>query len=437
MRLRDRLRSIDPARPALSTLSGNITFGGLLDAARLLSRRVAGERLSLRSKDVSRAVSVMIAADGVARSIVLVSPWLTESEAERIESVAGVSARVRDVGDVSALANSNVDGEEVFRDDTQWVLATSGTTGTPKLVSHTLASLTRSTRVDTARGRGQVWGLLYDYTRFAGLQVVLQSVLSGACLAAAPVREPIERQLEFLAAAGCTHLSATPTLWRKILMTPGGKSLPLEQVTLGGEIADDTILRHLATAFPRARISHVYASTEAGVGFSVKDGRAGFPIEYLESPPSGVALRVIDGILEIASHAVNPGYLGNSGTFARDGWVHTGDRVDVIDDRVRFVGRANGVINVGGDKVHPEVVEHALLSHPAVSMARVSGKANPIMGSLVVADIVPAGDVSETLEIELQSFLREKLDRHMVPAMIRIVSSLDYGPAGKVSRTSS
>lgn len=159
---------------------------------------------------------------------------------------------------------------------TRWLMTTSGTTGLPKMVPHTLATLSRSTSRFEG-GTVQTWGLLYDPTRFAGLQVVLQALIGGGPLALPDTGRPLSEQVEALAAAGCTALSATPTLWRRILMAQGHERLALRQATLGGEIVDQGTIDALRSAFPNARITHIYASTEAGVGFSVRDGAGRLP----------------------------------------------------------------------------------------------------------------------------------------------------------------
>ena len=71
-----------------------------------------------------------------------------------------------------------------------------------------------------------------------------------------------------------------------------------------------------------------------------------------------------------------------------DGFVDTGDMVERRGDRLFFVGRRGGIINVGGAKVHPEEVEAALNAHAAVRASRVFARKNPITGALVVADVV-------------------------------------------------
>ncbi len=424
MRLLDRIKAVDPARVALVTDAGPVSFGDLAQTAPM-----AGMRLVLHTPDVALALRVLLAMDGNGGQVTLSSPSLDADTLANVVTQVGATL-VRGIADVPGQT------EIVSVGRTDWLMMTSGTTGVPKLVQHSLDSLTRSTRTDQARGAGQVWGLLYDYTRFAGLQVVLQSLLSGATLVAPSTDIPLDVRIALLAQAGCTHLSATPTLWRKILMTPGYQALQLRQITLGGEIADDAVIGSLSRAYPDARISHIFASTEAGVGFSVTDRRMGFPASYLTDPPMGIALWVVDDHLHVRNDAVGADYLGGQGAVAQDGWVNTGDVVEVTGDRVLFRGRSSGIINVGGDKVHPEEVERAVLSHPSVRLARIYAKANPIVGALVAADIVAQADVDTgALREELKGYLAARLARHMVPAFIRFVPDFETNAAGKLKRT--
>lgn len=219
-------------------------------------------------------------------------------------------------------------------------------------------------------------------------------------------------------------------------MLPASYEMSLRQITLGGEIADDRILASLKCKYPGANVTHIYASTEAGVGFSVKDGKAGFPAEYLTNAPSGVELKVLDGRLWVRNEHVGDRYLGDEKMISSHGWVDTGDNVDISDGRIHFLGRDSGVINVGGNKVHPEVVEKALLSHPMVSLAKVYAKKNPIMGFLVVADIAVLDDDKGGKDIsgDIKRFLSDKLEPYMIPAIVRVVADFDVNSAGKLLR---
>lgn len=322
---------------------------------------------------------------------------------------------------------------------TLWLMTTSGTTGVPKIVTHSVASLTRSVR-GTRPEALPVWGLLYDMTRFAGMQVGLQAMTGHGTLAAIDRDAALGDQVAEMAAAGVTHLSATPTLWRRLLMAPGVEGLPLRQITLGGEIAEQPVLDAIRARFPKARVTHIYASTEIGVGFAVNDGRAGFPESYLSpETPAGLAMRVEDGMLWLRPpEAHRTRYLGdNQLDIDAAGYVRSGDQVEIRDGRVHFLGRDSGVVNVGGVKVYPERVEAVLTADPRVSLAQVTAKSSPITGNLLVATIVPADPAADraALKRDLLAHAQAHLEREAVPAMWRFVDHLETNAAGKIVRS--
>ena len=177
---------------------------------------------------------------------------------------------------------------------TRWILTTTGTTGLPKRVEHSLRSLTSTTKHNTSHAVQLRWALLYNPARFAGLQVILQALIGGGVLIATHLHD-LSASLEFFVRHSANAFSCTPSLWRKVLMSPVADTIKPQQITLGGEIADQSILDTLSRRFPSSRITHIYASTEAGVGFAVHDRKAGFPRDYLDTnTPNGVCLRVLD-----------------------------------------------------------------------------------------------------------------------------------------------
>lgn len=321
--------------------------------------------------------------------------------------------------------------------NTEWIIATSGTTGSPKLVAHTLAGLSGSVKKDHVRGKEYRWGLLYDLSKYAGLQVYLQALVGGSILLVPDGASSLAQQIEYLASNDCNALSATPTLWRKILMLPASQNLPLKRITLGGEIADQAILEALAGQFPAAKIGHIYASTEAGVGFAVSDGLAGFPKAYLAESPQGVLMKVINDLLFLKSSNVSKTILNVDSYKDSDGYVDTGDLVELKGDRYYFRGRASGLINVGGNKVYPEEVEQVLLSHEQVRLARVYGKKSHLMGSLVACEIV-VSNVDENSVTEFKKQVRRHCSRLLpdwkIPALFRIVDDIDSSDSGKQIR---
>jgi acyl-CoA synthetase (AMP-forming)/AMP-acid ligase II len=314
------------------------------------------------------------------------------------------------------------------------LLATSGTTGEPKLARHTLKSLLGRIR-EVSSGVPARWLLAYHPATFGGLQVLLTVLVTGAELIAVP-HTGIPELADAAAAHAPTHISGTPTFWRSFLACLGSRvhQLPLRQITLGGEIADQPILDRLRTTFPEARISHIYASTEAGALFSVRDGRAGFPAGWLTTGVEGVQLRIREAVLEVRSPRAMSHYINRETgpLFSDDGWLITGDLVELAGDRVLFHGRQDFLLNIGGAKVRPEEVEAALLGLAEVADASVYGVKNPLTGFLVGADIVlradlPAGDARTSI----LTALRAQLESYKVPRILKFVDAIAVSEAGK------
>jgi len=441
-----RLYGIDQHIP-LADLANATSLGGRLEELR-------DQSVVVLARDQLTAALALIELDGVARRMVLCPPDLKPEHLPAVMEDAEADACVID--QTGAFGPLNVPtvvraGAELTRRelplrrsrDTEWVLLTSGTTGVPKLVAHSLASLT-SALPPSARTLVEplTWSTFYDIRRYGGLQVFLRGVHAGSLV----LSDPSEAVIDFLsraAAAGVTHISGTPSHWRRALMSGATAAITPRYVRLSGEIADQPILDALRAAYPNATVAHAFASTEAGVAFEVRDGQAGFPSAFI-GVPGPVELAIRDETLHIRSAGAAQRYLGTGAEPLRgeDGFVDTGDRVEERAGRYYFMGRRGGVINVGGLKVHPEEVEAVINAHPWVRMSLVRPRRNPITGAVVTAEVVvndPSGALgapptAETLTRELTERCRRSLAPHKVPAMIRIVSTLEVSPSGKLVR---
>jgi acyl-CoA synthetase (AMP-forming)/AMP-acid ligase II len=326
---------------------------------------------------------------------------------------------------------------------TEWVLLTSGTTGAPKMLIHNLRSLTAAIKSSLNQETDIVWGTFYDIRRFGGLQILLRALLGRGSLVLSSVAESVRNYLLRLGALGLTHISGTPSHWRRALMSPQAHAIAPRYIRLSGEIADQAILNSLRSFYPQASIAHAFASTETGVGFEVNDCLEGFPASTVDALGE-VAIKIEDDSLRIRSPRTAMRYVdGEDVALAdQDGFIDTGDIVELRGDRYYFLGRRNGVINVGGLKVYPEEVEAVINRHPAVQISMVHPRRNPITGSLVSADVVlkeEPGQSSANTRIadfkrEILQICRESLAAHKVPATIRCVAALELAAAGKLAR---
>ncbi len=418
-------------------------FGDLVaDRQRFDRKAWQGRRVALTDVSQGELLRLLVLLDGTAEVILVVPPELNELTRQRfcnelaIDTVIGSNAVAPEtVRTTSAPVLTDADDHGMTPIPTRWILATSGTTGTPKLIAHTIASLTRGMYERDLSGEF-VWGSLYQPRRFAGLQVFLQAWLSGTPLILAAEREAMTNYVQRLHEAKCNAVSATPSLWRKLAMCPGFEALPLRQITLGGETVDQPVLDLLRRTFPGARIVHIYASTEAGVGFAVQDGLAGFPAAYLDMPPRGVAIRIdSEGRMWLQPHESPPTPLTGD-VVDPNGWIDSGDIVRQTGDRVHFLGRASGSINVGGNKVMPEEVERIIQEIPGVAFVMVRGRRNPLLGNLVEAHVAsaPGWLMDDAFRKSIIDYCRVRLEPYKVPAFVKPLDEVEINAAGKISR---
>lgn len=408
------------------------------------------KNVAIFESDRSHTVQLLCLLDGLCSQLFIVPPGLDSDVLVELLNQAKVDVLVSD-REVAGLSKSiakvklvyggydtsEIEPLDVIPIETEWIIATSGTTGVPKLLVHSLENLSGGLVKNLSQGDEFVWGLVYDLSKYAGLQVYLQSLIGGSTLLLPSDEMSLTEQINFFSDYNCNALSATPTLWRKILMSPACENLQLKRITLGGEIADQSILDELAKRFPKAKIVHIYASTEAGVGFSVRDGFAGFPASYLTAAPRDVFIKVVDGRLFLKSSNTSKSILNLKSLKDDDGYIDTGDLVELKDDRYCFLGRASGLINVGGNKVYPEEVEQVLLLHDKISLARVYKKENHLMGNLVVCDLVVSnGDIGSLISLkkEIRTHCLRYLADWKVPVLFNFVESIDNSSSGKQIR---
>jgi len=437
----------DPAASIRYTdLAHGTSFGGRL-------AELAGRSVLLATGGQLTSALALIELDGVARRIVILPPDVDRAHLPAIAAAAGVDAIATDAeSGIGAMLDvavrvtvepriATAQPHVLPALATEWVMLTSGTTGVPKLVVHSFAGLAAAIRARSPADGAAVWATFYDIRRYGGLQMLLRAVLGGASLVLSSANEPVAAHLARLKAHDISHLAGTPSHWRRALTSPAIHTIAPRYVRLSGEIADQAILDALRATFPQAAIGHAYASTEAGVAFDVNDGRAGFPASYVGAVRDGVEMKVVEGTLHIRSPRMAARYASSDYALAGgDGFVDTGDIVELRGERYYFAGRHGGIINIGGLKVHPEEVEAVINRHPLVRMSLVRRRQSPVTGSVVVADVVLKADAhggngrEVALKDDILKFCHAELPRHKVPAAISFVAALNVAATGKLLR---
>lgn len=459
----NKLTSIKDSLKSAGDISGRfvqdaettIAVSDLMAGSALYGRgeELSGRSVLIATRDQLTTASALIELDGIARRIVLCPPDLPLEHFPYIIDTAEVDAIVSDraplqLGKPRTLYFGSCSRNIVpvrhnssAKHQTEWVLLTSGTTGLPKLVAHTLASLAGAIGRGATPSKPVIWSTFYDIRRYGGLQIFLRAVLTGTSLVLSSAQESTADFLARAASSGVTHISGTPSQWRRTLMSSAAHLIAPENVRLSGESADQAILTTLRSVYPEARIVHAFASTEAGVAFEISDGLAGFPAEVLSGTPR-VEMKVLEGTLRIKSERTASRYLGDQAPILKgpDGFVDTGDAIDLHDGRYHFMGRRDGIINVAGLKVYPEEIEAVINRHSEVHMSLVRARKSSVTGSLVVADVI-LKDGSPSVKRDVKSvradilqLCRETLSAYKVPSAINIVPTLTVAESGKVMR---
>lgn len=129
------------------------------------------------------------------------------------------------------------------------------------------------------------------------------------------------------------------------------------------------------------------------------------------------------------------GYVGNppgSEKYFRDGWFYPGDIGAVTEDRVLIIsGRSKTIIDLGGDKINPEVIEAVLLSYPGVVHAVAFGRAN----ALGIEEVWVALETRSQLDPEaIRTHCEQKLSRELVPARVFRVPAMPRNVGDKIDR---
>ena len=239
---------------------------------------------------------------------------------------------------------------------------TSGTTGSPKKVTHNFNSLNRHVVIKNEFNKA-VWGLAYSPTHIAGIQVIFQSILNKSTLVRlfGLKREEVSEQI---IVNKITHISATPTFYR-LNLPLSSKAMNVLRVSSGGEPYNEKLGNLLSKSFPNAKIKNIYASTEYGTLFASTGEYFTIKKKYDDK------VRIVKNQIEVHKSLVN---LKNIKT--HEDWYRTGDIVKFDKQKRNFkiLGRDTDAINIGGFLVNLLEIESYILNIDGIRNCRVYAK---------------------------------------------------------------
>lgn len=291
------------------------------------------------------------------------------------------------------------------------VVATSGTSGEPKLAVLTHEAVAASAEATSARlavdpGTDR-WLACLPLAHVGGLSVVTRSLHTGTPLT---VHDNFDAgAVEQAAADGCTLTSLVPTALRRI--DPGR----FRAILLGGQ------------APPKDRPAHVlatYGLTETGSG-----------VVYDGTPLAGVDVRVDgDGQVHLRGAMLLRSYRDGHDPKDADGWFPTGDVGRLHEGRLEVFGRRGDLIITGGENVWPAAVERVLASHAGVAEVAVVGRPDPEWGQRVTAVVVATDPTTPPALEDLRAHVKDQLPGYAAPSRLEVVAHLPRTTSGKVRR---
>ena len=299
------------------------------------------------------------------------------------------------------------------------VLFSTGTTGRPKAILHDLTFFLK--RFETPRPTLRTINfLLFDH--IGGINTLLHTLFNKGAVVA-PETRAVDSVIETCRKYEVEVLPTTPTFLRMMLMSgavPDKIPACLKVITYGTERMDQSTLDELCKLLPKVDFRQTFGMSELGIVRVKSKARDSL---FMRVGGGGVETRVVDNVLQIRSKSRMLGYLNAPSPFDSEGWYDTQDVVEVKNGHYKIVGRTSDIINVGGLKFMASEVQRVALNYPNISLVKAYPKQNPITGQHVelVVQLTSEGTVDKDA---LVTFLKSKLQPHMVPMKVRIENVL-------------
>lgn len=432
--LQARFRALGDA-PALIWRGETTSFAALADDIDAWGARVrGGEVVALVADYTPTAIALFLALLEAGAVVALIGPDFAKERATLFETAEVHTVHTVDGTEVTTETVGHAPRQPLLQELTSAgragvVLFSSGSAGRPKAVVHDGARLLAKYATPRRAAR-TIPFMLFDH--IGGLNTLLHTLSSGGTAVI-----PTDRRPETIARLVAEHrvevLPTSPTFVNLLLL----KDLAdydlssLHTLAYGAERMPPATLARLKAALPNVRLVQSYGMSEVGI---LKTESESSESLWVKLGGDGYRTRVRDGLLEIRADTAMLGYLHEASPFTEDGWLRTGDRVEVKGDYVKILGRASDLIIVGGEKVYPAEVEDHLVALDGVIEARVHGEANAITGQAVAATVrLDTGETRGAFRRRMRAALEGRLPAFKIPQRVTVTDAPMHGARFKRS----
>lgn len=441
------LEKMQGFRESLAVAQGEATssYADLVDRYRSWKEQLEncgvsnGQVLALEGEYNTATIAALLAAVAMRNIVVPLSPD-SRGQHDRFRQLARVQWRLDSSGQ-GTLARTKESPTDVplyeqlrSLQHPGLVLFTSGSTGDSKAAVHDLSLLLEKFSTPRRTLRTIVF-LQLDH--IGGINTLLYTLANGGAVVVPQDRSPAA-VCDAIARHSVELLPTSPTFLNLLLLSEAYRHHDLKSlrlITYGTEPMPSSTLERLNRVFPDITLQQTYGLTELGILRSQsRDSKS----LWVRVGGEGYETKVVDGKLAIKARSAMLGYLNAPSPFDVDGFLHTGDRVEVDGPWLRILGRESEVINVGGNKVHPAEVESVLLEMEGVTDVVVRGEAHPITGQVVTATIQLSGpELPLDFRARMRLHCRSKLPQFAVPVRVHFSDTPLYNSRFKRMRRSS
>ena len=427
LQLLDRLREFK-SEPALIANDTEINYDQFVLGVEAWVDKLAkagvssGRVVSIEGDYSLPAISALIALWELGCVAVPLAPD-SKSHHELFREVGSVEYRIciqKDDGDIHATgmtANHELYKKLKDRSHPGLVLFTSGSTGPNKAAVHDAAFLLKKFEARKRKFRTLVF-LQMDH--IGGINTLLYTFSNGGAVIVVPERTP-EAVCTIIERHKVELLPTSPTFLNLMLLFGGISRYDLSSlkvITYGTEPMPEITLSRIAEELPEVKLQQTYGMTELGILRSKSRDSQSL---WVRVGGEGFETKVVNDRLWVRAESAMLGYLNALSPFDEEGFLDTGDRVEVDGEWMRILGRVGEAINVGGSKVNPAEVENVLLQIEGVSDAVVNGESHPITGQTVVATIKLSTDESiRAFKVRARKFCRSHLPNYAFPSRFKL-----------------
>lgn len=406
-------------------------------ACRIRDAVAPGSVVVLRSPNTLEYPAIFLGILAAGCDVFPISPEAATDELRRAAEIARAAAIVTTDGTIETLGS--LPPPDLARSGGPGLLLqSSGTTGLPKVVFRSAASIDAVCKAMTDaidfRSDDRVLAtvpLCHSYGLEHGL---LAPMWAGSSVLLVPGLD-LHLIMQLLAEQNITLLPGVPSMYEMIASASDAGAIPsLRKAYSAGGPLPRSVFDRFLERFGH-RVGQLYGATEIGSVTFSDPTRDDFDPGSVGRPMEGVEIDIADGQVQIMAASMFSGYIGERMDLSDGGFFATGDlgRITERGDLV-ITGRSKLLIDVGGLKVNPIEVEQVLSQHPGVAECVVVPIRLSETVSRIKAVVVARVPNDPTSADDLRGFVRERLAGYKVPRVIEFRESLPKSPTGKVLR---